>query len=321
MILWGLFDKLEQALAFDSNEVNAAVKDIALLKVLFSEKIRRKAPQYIGMVKHKFNDRDVNSLLEHFRDKDRRKEFSKEYKEIEMLYEIISPDAFLRPFMDDYATLVAIYIVLRKAYEERVHVDRAFQQKTDELVQSHVSIDRIESVYTLVKIDESALKNITEKSAGSATTVINLVKSIEKSAEENVTDPFLIAMAKRARAIQEKYENRQIETQQALDELSAELAKNEARKKEQEKKGMDSRAFFFYQTVREAGVSNAEGVGKKVRTTVEANPNWENSEAALHKLRQDVTIVVSGEMDSDRVAQVVNKLLAFTRKAQGPKQA
>ena len=41
-------------------------------------------------------------LLKHFRDKDRRKEFSREYKEIEMLYEIIAPDAFLRPFIDDY---------------------------------------------------------------------------------------------------------------------------------------------------------------------------------------------------------------------------
>jgi hypothetical protein len=35
----------------------------------------------------------VDNLIEHFRDKDRRKEFFKEYKEIEMLYEIISPDA------------------------------------------------------------------------------------------------------------------------------------------------------------------------------------------------------------------------------------
>ena len=62
----------------------------------------------------------MDNLIEHFRDKERRKEFFKEYKEIEMLYEIISPDAFLRPFLDDYATLSAIYAVVRNAYAIKV---------------------------------------------------------------------------------------------------------------------------------------------------------------------------------------------------------
>ena len=94
----GLFDKLEQALAFDSDEVNAVVRDIGLLKALFKNKMEHKAPAYLGLIQRQFDDRDVDDLIEHFRDKERRKEFFKEYKEIEMLYEIISPDAFMRPF-------------------------------------------------------------------------------------------------------------------------------------------------------------------------------------------------------------------------------
>ena len=134
----GIFDKLEKALAFDSDEVNAIVKDIGLLKQLFKAKMESKAPDYLALVTRNFDDKDVDNLIEHFRDKDRRKEFFKEYKEIEMLYEIISPDAFLRPFMDDYATLSAIYAVVRRAYAKTVYVDKAFQRKTNELVQSHI---------------------------------------------------------------------------------------------------------------------------------------------------------------------------------------
>ena len=104
----GIFDKLEKALAFDSDEVNAIVKDLALLKQLFKAKMESKAPEYLRLVKTKFDDKDVDNLIEHFRDKGVRKEFFKEYKEIEMLYEIISPDAFLRPFRDDYTTLSSI---------------------------------------------------------------------------------------------------------------------------------------------------------------------------------------------------------------------
>lgn len=35
----GIFDKLEKALAFDSSEINAIVKDIGLLKSLFAAKM------------------------------------------------------------------------------------------------------------------------------------------------------------------------------------------------------------------------------------------------------------------------------------------
>src|SRR2546429_9928291 len=100
--------------------------------------MEQKAPLFLKLVTHGFNDKDVDDLIEHFRDKERRKEFFKEYKEIEMLYEIISPDAFLRPYIENYATLSGIYEVVANAYARRVYVDRAFQKKTNQLVQRHI---------------------------------------------------------------------------------------------------------------------------------------------------------------------------------------
>ena len=153
----GIFDKLEKALAFDSDEINAIVKDLGLLKHLFKAKMETKAPAYLALVTRNFNDKDVDNLIEHFRDKERRKEFFKEYKEIEMLYEIISPDAFLRPFIEDYVTLSGIYEVVRNAYARRVYVDRAFQKKTNELVQRHIGTQMVaEPLAEYVTIDETA---------------------------------------------------------------------------------------------------------------------------------------------------------------------
>ena len=74
----GIFDKLEKALAFDSDEINAIVKDLGLLKQLFKSKMESKAPAYLKLVGQKFDDKDVDNLIEHFRDPDRRKEFFKE---------------------------------------------------------------------------------------------------------------------------------------------------------------------------------------------------------------------------------------------------
>ena len=83
----GIFDKLEKALAFDSDEVNAIVKDLKLLKVLFQNKMEQQAPDYLALIERNFDDKDVDTLIEHFRDPDRRKAFFKAFKEMEMLYE------------------------------------------------------------------------------------------------------------------------------------------------------------------------------------------------------------------------------------------
>ena len=56
----------------------------------------------------KKGDKAVEAVLEHFRDKEAGEEFYAFFNELEELYEILSPDAFLRPFLDDYGRLSEI---------------------------------------------------------------------------------------------------------------------------------------------------------------------------------------------------------------------
>ncbi len=173
-------DKLEKALAFDSEEINAIVKDLGLLKQLFKTKMESRAPAYLALVTRKFDDKDVDKLIEHFRDKARRAEPFKEYKEIEMLYEIISPDAFLRPFIDDYTTLSSIYAVVHNAYTKKIYVDRAFQKKTNELVQQRVGALMVgEAPGEYVAINKDTIETIKARDKGQVTKVINLVKPVD----------------------------------------------------------------------------------------------------------------------------------------------
>jgi type I restriction enzyme R subunit len=315
----GIFDKLEKALAFDSDEVNAIVKDLALLKHLFKAKMESKVPEYLKLVTRRFDDKDVDNLIEHFRDKERRKEFFKEYKEIEMLYEIISPDAFLRPFIEDYATLSGIYEVVRNAYARKVYVDGAFQKKTNALVQKHIGASLGEESSQYVTIDRSTLDNIKMRHEGKATKIINLVKAIEKTAEENKDDPFLIAMAERAKAVQEDFEERQSTTEDALLDLLKEIEKNEQRKKEQSAKGLDALTYFVLCRLTDDGVPNPEPVSKKVREAFTQFPNWQHSEAELRELRKNVTFALfAEEEDVVKVTSTVDTLFALLQRSFRP---
>ena len=312
----GIFDKLEKALAFDSDEINAIVKDLKLLKVLFKNKMESKAPAYLGLIERNFNDKDVDTLIEHFRDPERRKEFFKEYKEIEMLYEIISPDAFLRPFIDDYATLSNIYLVVRNAYARRVYVDRDFQKKTNELVQQHIGASLAEPVAEYVVIDRSTIETIKARDEGKATKVINLIKAIQKEADEKSDDPFLLAMADRARAVQEAFEARQDSTEKALDDLLSAIAKNEERKKEQAAKGLDSFTYFMVSKFAEEGIPNPERAAGKVREAFENHPNWKTSEAELREARKQVTFAIfSEEDDLNKVTVTVDALFTLLQRS------
>jgi type I restriction enzyme R subunit len=312
----GIFDKLEKALAFDSDEINAIVKDLGLLKQLFKSKMESKVPTYLTLVGRTFDDKDVDNLIEHFRDQDRRKEFFKEYKEIEMLYEIISPDAFLRPFIDQYATLSSIYAVVRNAYAKTVYVDRAFQKKTNQLVREHIGTGPLMKISEFVMIDENTIDLIKRQKGGESTKVINLVKSIEKAAEENSEDPFLVALSERAAAVQAAFEDRQKSTAEALDELLKEVERNEKRKKEQAAKGLDTVGYFVFRKLTEDGIGNAEVVSRKVAESFAKFPNWQRSEGELRELRKQVTFALLREEDDvEKVTAIVDALFTLLRKS------
>jgi len=308
----GIFDKLEKALAFDSDEIDAVIKDLALLKTLFQSKMEQIAPRYLQLIVQNFNDKDVDGLIEYFRDPDRRKELFREYKEIEMLYEIISPDAFLRPWINDYGSLSAIYSVVRKAYTKRVYVDREFQHKTNKLVQERIGTYGIDKIGEFIAINAETIELIKSKQGGDGTKIINLVKSIQKTAEEESEDPNLIAMAERARAVQESFENRQTSTEEALAELLKEVESNEKRKKEQAEKGFDGLTYFVYRTLLDAGIDDAENVSRKIKAGFVEYPNWQKSDKSLRELRKEVTFAIYAQSDDlDKVSGLVDELFTL----------
>jgi type I restriction enzyme R subunit len=311
----GIFKKLEKALAFDSDEIKAIVKDIQLLKQLFQNKMEQKAPAYLALIRHNFNDKDVDALIEHFRDPERRKAFFKEYKEIEMLYEIISPDAFLRPFIEAYTSLSAIYAVVSKAYARTINVDRDFQRKTSALVQEHINTLGIADPLASVVINSDTIEWIKNSKSGPRRRVVNLVKRIEKEAEEHSGDPFLIAMAERARLVQDKFEQRQTTTSEALDKLLTELSRNEERKQQQAEQGFDDLTFFVYRSLLEANINNPEAVCNQIRSAFGNHPNWRTSEAALRELRNQVTFALYAACDQhDQVTPLVDALITTLTK-------
>lgn len=283
----GIFDKLEKALSFDSDEVNAIVKDLSLLKERFVKKLTEEARPYSDLLVGPFDDRLAGVLIEHFRDEEARKAFFKLYNEIEMFYEIISPDAFLRPYVDSYMTLSSAYQVVRNAYADHVSIDREFQKKTAALVQEHIQSSPIKLGTEIVRLDEKGIALIKEKNQPDEVKIINLIKSIQQLAEEKSNDPVLISVKERAEDILDAYSSRQMTTQEALKQLLA-LADDEAkRNEEQEREGISSVAWFIRDVLAESKIVDM-GVVKEIEKIIGEYPEFAKSERLTRDLRNDL---------------------------------
>jgi len=301
----GIFDKLEKALAFDSKEVSAVVRHIDLLKKQFEEKMKKDAPKYLKLAGRPITDKDIDSLIEYFRDKSKRKEFFKVYKEIETLYEIISPDAFLHSFIADYRHLSDIYFKVRNAFAKRVTADREFLRKTNELVRDYVSGENIQGGFDYFEINEEGLKRIQKLNKPDNVKVINLIKSIQKYVKENSGDLSLIPLSVRAEMVKAMYDERQKNTKDALLELTA-IFENELKAQQEKKaKGFDGLTAFIYNIVMDKKLPDAEATARKIRKTFNQYPHWQSSESEARELRIALYGVV-GDVEKDE-----NKVLDF----------
>lgn len=283
----GIFNKLEDALAFDSDEINACVKDLALLKETFVLKLANEAQSYFKLLIGPFDDRLASCLVEYFRDQEKRRTFFKLYNEIEMLYEIISPDAFLRPYIDKYELLSKMYHTIRSAYTKQIKIDRVFQRKTAELVREHIQSSPIKLGADLIRLDEKGIAIIKEKNEPDEIKIINLVKSISRLAEEKANDPVLISVRERSEEIMDAYANRQMTTQEALRHL-IELAEKEAKRNaQQEKEGVSSTAWFIREVLAAENIIDMQVV-RDLESAIKDYPEFAKSEKMTRDLKNDL---------------------------------
>lgn len=103
----GIFERLEAALAFDSDVVASVIANLDVLKDHFKKQMTEEAPKYLAYARG-WSDKSKERAIEAFSDRNEREKFYKWYRQVEVLYEILSPDAFLRPYIDDYQALTML---------------------------------------------------------------------------------------------------------------------------------------------------------------------------------------------------------------------
>jgi type I restriction enzyme R subunit len=282
----GIFDNLERALAFDSADISGVIEDLDVLKRLFEEQMARARTEYITIGEGKAGDKAAEAILEQFRDPEKREEFYQFFREVEETYEILSPDPFLRSYVEDFGQLAAMFRLLRASYEPYLPLGKSFLRKTEALVQDLTETESVldpEKVYTL---GEDALKAIAESEQPPTVRVFNLLKVLEDLVRKKGPEqPHLIPIGDRAEQIVKAFEARQIETQQALEQLEALLKETEDAEAEQQASGLSPESFSVYWLLKREGVAGAKEIAQQMGEALARNPHWSTSEQQEREVR------------------------------------
>ena len=309
----GIFENLEKALAFDSDEVESVIQNIDVLKEAFAKLMRETAQQYLPLTEGA-DDKAKEQAIEHFQDKTVRETFFTFFKQVQNLYNILSPDAFLHPFIEDYQALATLYGLIRNAYSENIYVDKELTAKTQKLLQKHTEGDLFSLPNAVYELNETTLREMDQSNTSDAIKVINLRKALrQKVIDEGESNPYLISIGERAEAITEAHENRQMTTQEALVEFrkSAEECAHAAR--EQVQMDLDSNTYAIYTLLRKVIADVNPGQARAVNQIFEQFPDyrWDNQQGS--QLRIMLYRTLEPTVGRENIIETANKLLRLER--------
>jgi type I restriction enzyme R subunit len=311
----GIFEHLEKALAFDSQDVSGVIEGVEVLQGRFAALMETGRNDYLPILAGKKADKQVEAVLEHFRDRERREAFYGYFRELQDLYEILSPDAFLRPFLADFNDLLRIFHLVRAAYERGQPVDKEFLRKTARLVQEHTQTGLIEPPTQFQTVTAEALEAMARRHQPDTVKVFNLLKALDELVRQKAgIEPYLISIGDRAEAIAAAFEDRQMETQRALAELERLVSAVREAQKLRDETQLSPEAFAVFYVLKLDGVHDPLRAAQTIERAFAQFPHWQVSEAQEREVRKSIfkALIDAGV---EAVAEVADKLLKLLRRA------
>lgn len=311
----GIFEKLEKALAFDSDVVSGVINNLDVLLARFIELMTGQARPYIELTHGKVDDKMVERAIDAFVDQSRREKFYKLFKELEALYEILSPSPDLRDYIEDFGLLSILYQIVRNAFRKKTGFYGDIARKTELLVREKAATYGLADTTTSVTIDESTLKALRERKSSTNIKIINLINGIIKTVtDEGDESPYLKPIGERAEAIQEAFDERQVNSREAMKKIEALVGEIIEARRQQEKTGFDINTFTIYWLLKQENVKWPENLAPITNNVFLRFPNAEYNIAELRQLKAELYKLMLPVIGKDKMLSIVDKLLKLDRK-------
>jgi type I restriction enzyme R subunit len=275
----GVLRELKKALRFDSSDVSGVIEDLDVLMGDLKQKITKAATEYLDAEEGSADERLESIVYGKFIDVAVRKVFFEAYKDIENLWEILSPSPELRDHIKTFKGLAQLYAAVRNAYAEKVGFIADLAYKTRRLIEENATQTGLGRLTKSVTFDVKTLESLKSEEGSDVGKVFNLVRGLQKDIDDDPSaGPVLNPLKDRADRILKDLESRKVDGLAAMDLLAALAAEKEAAMKSANESGLSTRAFSVFWVLRadaalkHSGVSPME-VAKEAETLLARFPN------------------------------------------------
>lgn len=310
----GIFEKLEKALAFDSDEVSGVIENLDVLKGRFAALMQAEAPPYLALCAGPLDDKAVERAIDFFVDPEGRKRFLDLYHEIETLYEILSPDPFLRLYLEDYGRLGQLFLIVQNAFKKHGTPLYDVAKKTEKLVRELADTSGVGFALPAVPLDEATLEAL-KKEPPDPSRVINLGRAISCGVFEGPDlQAHLFPIGERAEKILDAYEDRQMTTQDALGELEKLLAELLEARRQQKESGLNRNAFAVFWLLKQAGVNEARSLAVEIDQVFGQFPNYDANTEERRSLKAKVYKLLLPAVAKETMVALADRIISLGRK-------
>jgi type I restriction enzyme R subunit len=319
--LVGILSQLKKALRFDSHAVKGALEDLDVLMADLLQKIGTATHEYLQVEGADTPDAQLESVVyDRFLQSDARKKFFDDYKDIESLWEILSPSPELRDHIKTYKHLSQLYAAVRNAYSQTPSFLADLEHKTRRLVEETAVQDGLGRFSKVVTFDIDTLESLRGENGPDEGKVYNLLRGLRKEMDEDPAAAVVLrGLEERSQRIIRDLEERKITGLAAMDELAVLAAEKSEAKKKAEKSGLSDVGFAVFwaldqdETVAAAPVEPL-AAAQEIEAVLRKFPNWHENPDEKRQLRRNLYKPLLSIPTQER-ADVIERVMQILERA------
>lgn len=273
----GVFEDLQRALAFEGETITKGLIDLGELKRRFADLLTA-AQAALAPIDLSDTPGRPARIIDHFFEEERRETFVRLFKDLQTAYEILSPDPFLRDYLDDYALIVQVYQAVYNYFNpeaERRRIQRDLLQKTDALIRRHVAVVALVDMLPLYPIHRDIANVINADAVSERVKITNLYRSLTVYIEQHQQEqPYLLSIGEQVEGVIQRLRERQISVQTALEQMTTLTENAIAASEEQAQSDLDGSEFALYWVLKGQGLAAPKETARQVHAVLDAHPGW-----------------------------------------------
>ncbi len=152
----GVLRNLKKALNFDESDIEKCLIDF--------DELKKKLPLDIEYFFSFFKGVNLHNLWQctlHMKDNKLDDKVFQAFKELELSYEVLTPDPFVLPYAEQYKTAAQIVLARKQQINQKPDIS-AYLAHTRELIQEHIDISKINKVAPVFVVDDNYLRKLDE---------------------------------------------------------------------------------------------------------------------------------------------------------------